>query len=61
MADRISKHFQDLPDPRSHFGKRHLLTDMLALTVCAVVCGADGWAEIEDFGRKPKRVGYARF
>jgi len=24
---------------------------MLALTVCAVVCGADGWAEVEDFGQ----------
>lgn len=51
MADPISQHFQDLPDPRSHFGKRHVLTDMLALTVCAVICGADGWAEVEDFGR----------
>jgi len=51
MADPISQPFQDLPDPRSHFGKRHVLTDMLALAVCAVVCGADGGSEVEDFGQ----------
>ena len=51
MADSISKYFQDLPDPRSDRGKRHVLTDMLLLTVCAVICGADGWVEVEDFGR----------
>ena len=51
MAHSISKYFQDLQDPRSDQGKRHLLTDMIVLTVCAVICGADGWAEVEDFGK----------
>ena len=27
---------------------------MLLLTICAVICGADGWAEVEDFGQAKK-------
>jgi len=51
MADTISRHFKDLADPRAEQGKRHLLTDMIVITVCAVICGADGWVEVEDFGK----------
>lgn len=29
---------------------QHQLSDILFLTVCAVICGAEGWDEIEDFG-----------
>ena len=28
----------------------HKLTDILLLTICAVIAGAEGWDEIEDFG-----------
>ena len=27
----------------------HKLTDILLLTICAVIAGAEGWDEIEDF------------
>lgn len=50
-GDSISAYFKDLPDPRGDHGKRHRLTDMMAITICAVVCGADGWVEVEDFGK----------
>jgi hypothetical protein len=30
-------------------GQRHSLTDLLTLALCGVICGADGWTEIEDF------------
>jgi len=50
-GDSISKYFKDLPDPRGERGKRHRLTDMQSITVCAVICGADGWVEVEDFGK----------
>lgn len=29
---------------------KHKLTDILLLTICAVIAGAEGWEEIEDFG-----------
>lgn len=46
----IAEHFADLPDPRVDRTKRHALGDILAITLCAVVCGADSWEEVEAFG-----------
>jgi predicted transposase YbfD/YdcC len=50
MADSILSHFAQLPDPRRDEGKRHQLTDLIAIAICGVICGADDWTEIEDFG-----------
>ena len=47
----LLRYFQDLPDPRSPMGKRHVLSDMLTIAICAVICGADGWSAVEEFGR----------
>jgi DDE_Tnp_1-associated len=45
-------HFADLPDPRSDNGQlRHLLLDMLAIALCAVLCGAESFVEMEEFGQ----------
>ncbi len=41
--------FGDLPDPRAH-NVIHKLHDILVIAICAVVCGANGWAEVEQFG-----------
>src|SRR3990172_7628477 len=46
----ITRYFADLPDPRINRQKRHELTDLLTIAICAVICGADGWGEIEQFG-----------
>ena len=46
----IGEHFGDLKDPRVDRTKRHWLPDIIAVTLCAVICGADNWVEIEDFG-----------
>ena len=43
--------FGDLPDPRIHRSKRHTLLDMLILALCATLGGANGWADIERFGK----------
>ena len=43
--------FADLPDPRSAINRRHHLTDILTLALCAVISGADGWEEIAEYGR----------
>lgn len=48
---RITDYFGSLPDPRLERRKRHLLLDILAIAVCAVIAGADGWTDIEQFGR----------
>lgn len=43
-------HFQNLEDPRVERTKRHNLLDMVALTICAVICGAEHWTQVEEFG-----------
>lgn len=43
-------HFADVHDPRREQGKRHLLSDILTLTICAVLSGANNWVEIEEYG-----------
>ncbi len=47
----ISAHFAALPDPRVERTKEHRLVDMLTIGLCAVICGADGWTDMETFGR----------
>lgn len=46
----LMTYFQDLPDPRSPLGRRHVLCDLLTIAICAVICGAEGWSEVEEFG-----------
>ena len=44
--------FARLKDPRLDRRKRHLLLDLVAIALCAVLAGADNWQQIEAFGRK---------
>jgi len=43
-------HFESLEDPRTAYLVEHPLLDILALTICAVICGAETWEEIEAYG-----------
>lgn len=43
--------FNDLTDPRSPKNKQHLLIEIIVITICAVICGANGWEEIETFAK----------
>ena len=56
----LTRFFADLPDPRIDRTKRHRLLDILAITVCATIAGADTWEEVERFG-KAKRDWLGRF
>lgn len=46
----ILEHFADLEDPRLERTKEHLLLDIVAIAICAVLCGADSWVDIESYG-----------
>src|SRR3954466_150373 len=43
--------FANLTDPRLERSKRHSLLDIIILAVCATLGNADGWADIERFGK----------
>jgi predicted transposase YbfD/YdcC len=56
----LAAHFNRLPDPRVRRTRRHALVDILVITVCAVICGADDWVAIARFGRA-KRTWFRQF
>ncbi|NER07411.1 MAG: ISAs1 family transposase, partial [Okeania sp. SIO3C4] len=47
---RLIDHFRAIDDPRIERSKRHLLIDIIIITVLAVICGADGWVGVATFG-----------
>jgi predicted transposase YbfD/YdcC len=47
----ILTHFADLPDFRINRSKRHELIDIITIAICAVICGAEGWEDIENYGK----------
>lgn len=49
--ERIVGYFEELEDPRVERAKRHGLLDVIIIAVCGVVCGADTWVDIEEFGK----------
>jgi len=51
METSLHKHFSGLGDPRVKRNKKHLLSDIIILTIVAVICGAESWDSIELFGK----------
>lgn len=50
----IAQHFSSLKDPRIRLKIRHNLIDIIIITICAVICGADNWVDVADYGRAKK-------
>ena len=44
-------HFESLPDPRVERRKLHNLQEVVFMSICAVICGADDYVAIEHFAR----------
>lgn len=44
-------YFGELKDPRVERTKFHLLEDIIFITIAAVICGADSWNDIENYGK----------
>lgn len=49
-AESLIDFLQALDDPRIDRTKRHELIDIIVIAICAVICGAKTWVDIEDFG-----------
>ena len=45
----ITAYFSVLEDPR-RYNRRHKLLDIVVIAICAAICGAEGWEDIELFG-----------
>jgi predicted transposase YbfD/YdcC len=45
------KYFTELTDPRIDRSKEHLMGDIIFITIAAVICGAETWNDIENYGK----------
>ena len=50
VLKKLMEHISIIPDYRQAWKVEHKLSDILLLTICAVISGAEGWEDIEDFG-----------
>lgn len=44
-------YFTEMSDPRVERTKEHLLEDIVFITISAVICGAETWNDIENYGK----------
>ena len=47
----IQENFSAIKDPRIERTKLHLLEDIIALTICAVIAGCESWVDVENYGK----------
>jgi predicted transposase YbfD/YdcC len=50
--------FQGLDDPRSVRNRLYPMSEILLTALCSAICGAEGWQDVEDFGKA--KLGYLR-
>ena len=57
LADSLEKNqsfldfFDDFDDPRIDRKKLHVVQEIMLVTLAAVICGADGWNDVEKFSK----------
>ncbi len=51
LGTTIINHFSPLPDPRILLKTRHRLIDIVVITICAVICGAEDWVDIVNYAK----------
>jgi predicted transposase YbfD/YdcC len=47
----LQAHFAKVDDPRVERTRLHRLIDILVIAMCAVICGAESWDDIAEFGK----------
>lgn len=60
LKESIEQCFGDIPDTRVEGKTAHKLSDIIAITLLAIICGAEGWVGIETYG-KAKQTGSIPF
>ena len=55
IQTNLSSYFSDIRDPRVSRTLKHLLKDILVIAILAVIAGAQGWEDIENYGQSKKQ------
>ena len=45
----LTDQFAKLTDPRTGHAKRNKLIDVIVIAICAVICGADSWVDVDPY------------
>lgn len=48
--NKITEYFESISDPRIARSQKHNFLDILMISLCSILAGADGWEAIYDFG-----------
>ena len=51
-------YFQDIKDPRIDRKKLYPMEEIFLVTICGVICGAEGWSDLWLFGKR--KLAYLR-
>jgi predicted transposase YbfD/YdcC len=54
LREQIVASFGELQDPRHPINQAHLFSDILVMSICAIVCGADDWEAVADYAKAKK-------
>lgn len=50
ITTKFQEYFTQIKDPRVERTRYHLLTDIITIAILAVIAGAEGWEDIEEYG-----------
>ncbi|PAX45688.1 ISAs1 family transposase [Brunnivagina elsteri] len=50
ITNKFQQYFTQVKDPRVERTRLHLLTDIITIAILAVIAGAEGWEDIEEYG-----------
>lgn len=54
ITSKFQEYFTQVKDPRVERTRCHLLTDIITIAILAVIAGAQGWEDIEEYGLNKK-------
>jgi hypothetical protein len=55
LLEGMETHFAEVQDPRQHGKIDHPLINIIFITICGVLCGADDWVAIATFAQAQER------
>ena len=54
ITSKFQEYFTEVKDPRAERTRWHVLTDIITISVLAVIAGAQGWEDIQEYGLNKK-------
>ncbi len=54
LRQSVFEYFEEIEDPRVSGRCEHRLIDIIAISSCAILCGVESFAEMEEFGEQKK-------